>query len=612
MTEEQERPVSQEPAAKQGKSKKQDGWVRWWGLGVFLVLTAGFALLWLFLVDPFVKRAIEQGGTRLVGAKVELASAHVTLSPLGVTLSRLQVTNPDAPMTNVVDIARIAMSLDGLNLLRRKVIVEEMAVEGVRFGTARSSSGAVIQSREPGTLAKLAAKVPLPSFDVPDIKTVMADADLQSVKLAESLQADIKKEQENWKKRLAELPDQAKFNAYRARLANVQSSAKGGVSGILGATGEAAAIQKDLAQDLERIKGAKADFDAQLAGLKQRLDQATKAPQEDIRRLQERYSLSPQGLANMSGMLLGGEAGERLHKGLAWYGKLQPLLAQVRSQAGPTGPQVVKPLRGKGVDVRFQEREPLPDFLIRTAKVSVELEAGELNGRIERITPDQPILGKPLTFAFAGEKLTGARSIQIDGAIDRVVPAQPKDRVQARVKGYQVRAMTLSDSPDWPVTLSQALADVDLQATVSGQNLAGSATVGLQSMKLAAGKPGQANPVAKAIGAALSNVTGTTVKADVTGTVDQYDVQLTSDLDHILKDAVGKQVQALADQFKKELETAVMAKVGGQLNELKSSIGGLGGIGNELASRLTQGPAGSLVPANPVEKLLPGGMKLPF
>lgn len=307
MTEEKDPQAAYEP--KDRKKPKNEGWIRWWGLGAFVGLTAAIVLIWFLLVDSFVKRVVEQTGTKLVGAKVELGAAHVMLSPLGVTLSRLQVTDPDAPMANAVEVARIAMSLDGLNLLRRKVIIEEMTVEGLRFGTPRQSSGAVAPSREPSAVAKPATKVLLPSFEVPDITTVMATADLQSVTLVKFLRADIEKEQENWKKRLAELPDKNRLNDYRARIDKAKSSAKGGVGGMLGAAGEVAAIQKDLEKDLERITSAKVDFEAQLAGLKLRLDQAIKSPQDDIQRLQERYSLSPQGLANMSGMLLGGKGG---------------------------------------------------------------------------------------------------------------------------------------------------------------------------------------------------------------------------------------------------------------------------------------------------------------
>ncbi|MBM4123905.1 MAG: TIGR03545 family protein, partial [Nitrospira sp.] len=263
---------------KGGRGKKAEpgktGWVRWWGLAVFVAVAAASTAFWFVFLDLFVKRTIEQTGTTLVGAKVELGAADVSLFPLGLTLTGLQVTDPDELMTNAVEVARVAMTLDGLNLIRRKVIVEEMAVEGVRLGTSRKTSGAVSRRSGKGVVAKLAETVSLPSLEVPDIKTIMAGADLESVKLAESLRLEVQAEQESWKKRLAELPDKAKLNDYKTRVERLKSPSKGGVAGILGAAGEAAAIQKDLERDLANIQSAKADFDAKLTSLKQRFDQA--------------------------------------------------------------------------------------------------------------------------------------------------------------------------------------------------------------------------------------------------------------------------------------------------------------------------------------------------
>ncbi len=98
-------------------------------------------------MDGWVKGVIEGAGTRAVGAKVELDAADLSLFPVGLSLTRLQVTNPKTPMTNAVEVAKVRMGLDGLNLLRRKVIIEEMALEGLRLSTPRTTSGAVKQSQ---------------------------------------------------------------------------------------------------------------------------------------------------------------------------------------------------------------------------------------------------------------------------------------------------------------------------------------------------------------------------------------------------------------------------------------------------------------------------------
>ena len=76
----------------------------------------------------------------IVGAEVDV-KADVKLFPLGITLKELQVTNPDVPETNSFECRHIAFNVDSLNLLRRKVIINEMAVEGMRFDTKRTAAG---------------------------------------------------------------------------------------------------------------------------------------------------------------------------------------------------------------------------------------------------------------------------------------------------------------------------------------------------------------------------------------------------------------------------------------------------------------------------------------
>ena len=101
--------------------------IRWQGLVAFLAVTIIFSVFWFLFVDRFVKRGIEKTGTEIVGARVNLDAADLSLFPTGLSLARLQITDPDKPMINAVDIERIVLSLDPLNLLCRKVIIEKMA-----------------------------------------------------------------------------------------------------------------------------------------------------------------------------------------------------------------------------------------------------------------------------------------------------------------------------------------------------------------------------------------------------------------------------------------------------------------------------------------------------
>ena len=227
------------------------------GLIFFLCLAALFSFAWFVLVDLFVERIVEKYGTDIVGAKVELDNADVTLFPVGFALKRLQVTDPYSPMTNALEIERIAFSVDGIKLLRRQVIIDEMSLDKVRFNTPRKESGAIPGKLNavPGGLKKRAEKVLLlPSLEIPDVKEILKKEDLHSVALAKLLRKDIRDEKERWKKILKELPDKERLDEYKKRVKAVESAAKGDLSGIIGGIAEADAIKKDIESDLKQIQ----------------------------------------------------------------------------------------------------------------------------------------------------------------------------------------------------------------------------------------------------------------------------------------------------------------------------------------------------------------------
>ena len=175
------------------------------------------------------------------------------------------------------------------------------------------------------------------------------------------------------------------------------------------------ALKQDIEQEIASLTGAKKEFEDTVALFRTRLQQIQTAPQRDIQHLKAKYNLSPEGLANMSQTLLGPQIGSWVHEGAAWYERAKPLLEGARAVGGEEGPQVHKPLRGKGLDVHFKEAHPLPDFLIRLTKVSVDLDLGELAGTVHNITTDQPTLGQPTTFAFSGDRLKGVQSVSLEG-----------------------------------------------------------------------------------------------------------------------------------------------------------------------------------------------------
>ena len=564
-------------------------WIRWQGLVAFIVVVVCVSLLWFVFVDVAAEKIIEGAGTRIVGAKVELDEADVQLFPFGITLRGLQITNPQEPMTNAVEIARIAGLLDAVELLRRKTIIEEMSMEGVRFNTARKSSGAIRGGRKAEKSEKFSLKrilgTDLPSFVLPKAEEILAKEKLQSVELAKTLQKEIQMEQKEWTEEIAELPGERRIKEYEDRIEKLKEMRKTGPEAILRTAAELNKLKQDIESDLNTVKKAKQNFQATMGLFEERLAQAQRAPLEDARRLASKYSLDSQGLVNLTRLLFGPRIAIWLERGLDWHQRLEPLYERVKKDHGGDA-EVVKPLRGKGVEVRFREYNPLPDFLITRLKASVSAQGGDVEGRIENITPDQDILGKPLTFLFSGAKLGLLQSLRLDGTLDHVSRLTTSDRVHLKVRGYQVEQLTLTETDDFSVNLAKGLADLDLSSIVSNGAIATDFAAAVKSAKLEVDIPAESGPVARAISSTLRGVSSFSLDAKVSGNLDDYTMKLSSDLDRIVKDRVSAELKDQVAKLEKDLRAEISARASGPIQQAKSSLGDFAPLGDELERRL--------------------------
>jgi len=584
-------------------------WLRPGGLAICAGVLAILALcLWLF-AGWLIERSIEEAGTAALGARVELDSVDLDLAPLAVTLNRLQVTDPGAPMQNAVEVRRLHAGIEVGPLLRRKVLIDALAVEGVRFGTPRTRSGALDASHPRVAaiekLEGLATQVELPSFDPPDVADILAREPLESLAAIEEARAAVDGGLQGWLTRLDSLPDEARFADYKRR---IDALGRGnGVAGALGSASEIAQIQREVKQDLDSLQAASRELTSEVERLRGLAERAARAPGEDARRLQSKYGLSATGLANLGGLLLGPEVRARLGRWLGWWQRAEPLISRTRSDAASEGGvESVKPLRGPGVDVRFPERTPLPDFLIRHADVSVEITAGTLLGRIENLTPDQPIHGRPLELAFAGDSLQGLGSLRLEGTFDRRTPAEPADDLRLDLKGLQLADLPLAEGSRFGLLLERGALDLEGRARSRGGSLSADVRAGLVDLTLQP-RFADSGEVARAIGETIAGVRRLHVEARLAGSLEAPELSVRSpDLDSLLQQAVGRLLAGQMKRFESALGAAIGERTQAPLAALQKSAGGLGGLEQELAKRTELGSSLLSTGAGG------GGLRLPF
>jgi len=578
----------------------QKGWLRKRGIIAFVVVFVVIAVIWLFLVDYAVKKAVEIVGTEAVGARVELASADLHLSPLGITLEGLQVTNPDDPMTNVFEAPVITASLELGPLLRRKIIVDNLKIKGLRLATKREKSGAikgaknVAKKKKTGPLKK---EFEMPSFEKPDLKAILASEKLETRDIIESLKKDIERAKGDWAGQIKGLPSKEKIEDYERRFKALEKSTKDtGIMGMLAGGTEFIALQKDLKKDLKAIKKANKGLERTLKDYKNRVNGIGKAVDRDVKRITDKYLMPSSILKNMTLMIFGERAAALTERGAFWYKRLEPFMERGGKGSGDGEVEVVEKLRGSGAWIRFKEHEPLPDLLIRKAQIEVETERGQISGIIKDITPDQKILGRPMTFKFATDTLKGVKGFTFSGTLDHINPEKALDELVLKVKGFSIKDTNLASSA-LPLTVKSAFIDLDLlaglKAEADGRSLGSRFNMAFTKVRLIKGEP-TGNKMQDIIADALIGIDSFKLRGSMTGkliggVLRGENLKISGDLDKIMERAVASVFTKEALGFKHELRSGLMKELGGDIDGLNGELGGLEALLKDLTDSFDLG-----------------------
>jgi len=549
-------------------------WIRPQGVLVFFVLVAIVALLAFLLSGTLVERGIERAGTAVVGARVDVGHARLSLSPLGLTLTGLQVTNPSRPMENTVQVDRIAFNMDPGALLRRKLLVEEMALEGMAFNTPRKSSGAVMKRVNDKGQGDSDSGFHLPALRTPPVSEILAQEDLLSVQRSRAVKDGAASAEKSVEDALTSLPDKAKVAQYQKRLDTLLST-----TGLSKARlDEAKTLQKEIRGERDRVQAAEDKLGSSISNLKAQLKEARGSVGEDVSRLTSKYALTPEGLANITRTLLGEKAGTWADRAV----QALKLLSYFPSRSD-VDPSETRPPRGKGVDVPLRDRMLLPGFWVKRAALSITVPSGAISGEAVDFSSDQTLLKRPATFQVSGRDLPGGTSVAAGGVLDHTNPAAGKDEFKLKYDGWRVADLTLSESENLPVTLRRGSGTLAGSVTIKGKALEGAVRVNLSSVAMEAGGEGDTSLV-RAMRKALMGVQKFSVTADLGGTLDDPKIRLTSDLDRILKDAVGQAAKEEADRLQADLKKAVDEKTGPALAEAERSLQSLESAKAQLAS----------------------------
>jgi hypothetical protein len=139
-----------------------------------------------------------------------------------------------------------------------------------------------------------------------------------------------------------------------------------------------------------------------------------------------------------------------------------------------------------------------------------------------------------------------------------------------------------------PVTLLKGTGNLDVQASFTSAGIFLDLNLALDSARFSAAQGKGSAAIHEALSSVLGRTERYNVKASVRGTVKEYRINITSDLEDVLKEAVAVEVKGQLAKVEEQVRSVMAAKLTEPFREVRANMEALGGAARDLETRLAQ------------------------
>lgn len=578
--------LSREPSKDEAKrlkklakeAKKNRGAVRTGKLVVLAVLVAGVVVFNAVFKDRLVERGAEALLESVFRAQADMTGVTVRLLAGDVAFDSLEVADARAPRTNLFSVGAGRFDLDTWQLLAGKVVIRDLTVRGLAFGTPRESSGALAASDESASAPAqtdsgrpaLTEGLSFASLGLPDTLDAQAFVEaqidlLETPARVEELAASGSAFVTTWTGEIEDLAAAGVSSADRIReLSQTDFQAIRSVDEALRLLEESNAVVESASAYVDRVDSAVDDVTAEARGIVSAAAEVPDLVRADYARIREQIpDVRAEGRDFLVG-LIEPYVEQRLGE---WYGRIVfawQLVERLRSTED--APRDDRGRRaGRIVDFATAE---YPRFELQNAFLSsAGVTAHELT--LEAVSSDPDLTGAATRVMYASAR--GDTSLAVGAVVDGRSDAHAPISLTATALGQAVsvdRGLAALDLDRF-----DAIADVELSfLRGADRTSSGTVRVGADGITLAGA------PEAGSIGELVRDVlTGSPLEGSFGYTVDADGSLRLSDgatnLDEQIAGVVQERIDATLAAFADRVETELDARIGPELERLDDSLG---------------------------------------
>ncbi len=520
--------------------------IRWKGV-LFLGIVIGiFVVLSLIFTDRWLEHRLEDAGSQIVGAKVEIDGLDFSFTKARLRWKRLQVTDPKHTMRNLFETGQCDLNLEFWPLLSKKIIVENFEISGFKPNTPRSSDGKLPRkprgkSKAGVYLQKLAGKleqnvarstgIPLSGLN----KKVNTDSLLKILKLqtphkVDSLKKAIDASYRQWQNRLKNLRLESDLNEVQQQIRTIRPEKIKTLSQLQKTLKTLESVRKKLKSVSDSLQNTETDLKQELTRLRQSVQTVQQWIQEDYRRALSLAKIPQISKKNIAKILFGPTLVDRISRYLSYIRTARAYAAKIKS----TQPKKEHPPRFKGQDIYFYSPNARPDFWIKQIKLSGQTGSGlQLSGQISDIVSDQRFINRPTVIRIQGAAKDG-QSLSLQGTLNYLKEV-PQESFEVRYLNFPLKDVRLSESPYLPQKLKHGSGTLLASLALNGDRI--NSTIKFVVTRLAfesSNKLRSRNIIAELMDDVLRKIQTLTLRVKISGTTDRLIFNVNSNLDDLL------------------------------------------------------------------------------
>ncbi len=443
---------------------------KWWKPIAF---TASFfaVVTFPFWLNFAVHQATESYLTNLNGAQVNIRDLDVSLLRGSCRIQGLEVTHHTHPVRNLIEVDEIKFTFERFSLLSMRLVIPELDIEGVRYNTARESSG-ILDFHDTNALPPTALLDRISPAVYDSVRTSMGETPLRNLAqlqrgLAMRTTVDPFQQQTIIHKEIKAIELELDRKMLQWDLENEKIT-----------RGEFSPTEK-----INRLQNLQLAVEKDAKELGTKVDHIFDRIPEDVRGILSKLGVPVLHTPDFTQQLLGRRTLNHLER-VAYWVELSR-----RKMGAPNLNWMLTSSLTPGSDSAVTTGKPSPRFWVKKARIrssaDVDHHKGNIQGEISNLASEPLGASLPLIVDiqadFPGSHIRGLKA----HALVNHSSAQPEEQAELTIESFPLTDWSVEKSPELDVSIATAQAKLHFKTAFEGVNQNSTWTLSLKKAEFA-------------------------------------------------------------------------------------------------------------------------------